>query len=158
MDNSRLTYISHTRVVAMLMIVYYHCICCYSGAWPDGSIYSAYRLTFYQVLGTLMMNFHLPIFTIIAGFLYAYLSHNGHYNDKTKFIAGKFKRLIIPYIIVGLFIVFFQDIPIRWMYIGISHLWYLLFLFECFLACIILNINGFTPPYGIYQANQTRKV
>lgn len=146
MTNSRLTYISHIRVVAMLMIVYFHCICCYSGAWPEESAYSANRVPFYQVIGALLSNFHLPIFTLIAGFLYSYLYQQGRYNNKLRFIQGKIKRLIVPYIAVGTFIVFFQDIPVKWMYLGISHLWYLLFLFECFLICTLLNINGFTPP------------
>lgn len=129
----------------MIMIVYYHCICCY-GVW-QGYDFSAQYIPFYNVASKLIVNISLPIFTMVAGYLYAYLYERGKYRNKKIFLFNKTKRLILPYITIGILLLFLQpwrELPS--MLKGISHLWYLLFLFECFMIVSLLKINTLPPP------------
>lgn len=48
----------------------------------------------------------MPLFIFISGFIYSYNKlERDKYSDKNLFIENKFKRLIIPYILVGVFYV-----------------------------------------------------
>lgn len=57
----------------------------------------------------------------------------GGYDDTVKFIKGKWQRVLMPYIIVGAFLCLLQHRNIGQMLNGISHLWFLLTIFECYL-------------------------
>lgn len=151
----KLLYISYLRVMAMLIIVFYHCFCCYSGIWSTTRPWVAFEIPFYHILGTLLLNFHLPLFTIVAGYLYSFLAQQGHYEDKRKFIIGKVKRLLVPYIIVGTFIIILQDRPILQIVNGFSHLWYLLFLFGCFVIVTLLKIKDPPPEKSLQDIGGT---
>ncbi len=67
---NKLNYISLLRVVAMLMVVYYHVICPYS-MWrvPEGA---GFYLPVYVGIATALRNIHMPIFFLIAGYLFGY--------------------------------------------------------------------------------------
>lgn len=49
-----------------------------------------------------------------------------------KFVKDKTLRVLIPYVIVGLFLCILQDVDILQMLNGISHLWFLMTIFECY--------------------------
>lgn len=56
----------------------------------------------------------------------------GGYSDNVKFVKDKALRVLVPYIIVGLFLCLLQDRDISQMLNGISHLWFLMTIFECY--------------------------
>ena len=49
-----------------------------------------------------------------------------------KFVKDKTLRVLVPYAIVGLFLCLLQDRDIAQMLNGISHLWFLMTIFECY--------------------------
>ena len=65
----------------------------------------------------------------------SYLAINvlGGYADSGKFLKDKALRVLLPYFIIGLSLVFLQHREIRQMLYGISHLWFLISIFECYL-------------------------
>lgn len=67
---NKLNDISVLRVVAMLLVVYYHNICPYSmwRAPEDAGFY----LPEYVGIATSLRNIHMPIFFLIAGYLFGY--------------------------------------------------------------------------------------
>lgn len=125
--------ISVLRCCAMLMIVFYHCICPY-GVWTDASYSVDFHVPLWDVFLDLMRNIHLPIFFVLAGYLYGYKRYMGGYNNFVKFIQKKFLRVMVPYILVGFLIVFVQKQPVYSLLYGISHLWFLMTIFECYIA------------------------
>lgn len=57
----------------------------------------------------------------------------GGYGNTIKFVKGKTLRVLVPYLIVGLFLCILQDRDMGQMLDGISHLWFLLVIFECYM-------------------------
>lgn len=56
------------RVVAMTMVVLYHCTCYYSHpTWPFGE--GPYNPVL-KIITTLMGGIHMPVFVFISGYLY----------------------------------------------------------------------------------------
>lgn len=117
----------------MLMIVFYHCICPY-GVWTGASYSVDFHVPIWDVFFDLMRNIHLPIFFVLAGYLYGYKRYRGGDNNFVKFVQKKFLRVIVPYILVGFLIVFVQKQPVYSLLYGISHLWFLMTIFECYIA------------------------
>lgn len=127
-DNS----ISVIRVIAMIMIVLYHCFCYNAGIWSFGGpiTYNDFGLAIIRDLSLLGLNF----FVLISGLLYYRIEETGKYNNTCKFLNNKIKRLLVPYIIWGILlclILYGRQDPMDIFY-GISHLWFLLMLFEIF--------------------------
>ena len=125
--------------MAMLMVVVYHCFCAYSFCeldpkhWGLGVGFNQSYLHLSKYLHTIDM----PAFTLISGYLYAFLRLKcGRYEDKFEFLKKKAKRLILPYGIW--FSVILLLMPDRGtfsdIFRGIDHLWYLLMLFWCFVT------------------------
>lgn len=131
--------ISLLRVLAMIFIVFYHCICFY-GIWhfdeaPRYENIEAWRDA---------CNVALQLFMFISGYLYATnLIKRKRYVSVQGFLRGKVQRILVPYIFWALLmIVVLQDPFINILY-GESHLWFLLTLFITFIV--------FTPPiYWIF--------
>ena len=80
----------------------------------------------------MLLQIHLPIFFLISGYLYGYKRNLGGYSDNVKFVKDKTQRVLVPYAIVGLFLCLLQDRDISQMLNGISHLWFLMTIFECY--------------------------
>ena len=130
----RMLNVSLLRVLAMLMIVLFHCMCYNAGNW---SVYPCERpddLT--MDVASVIVSIALPFFFFISGFLFAviYKNKNG-YRDWKAFLVGKLKRLILP--TVTWTIIYLILLPFRytvWEYIsGIRHLWFLPTLFVIFI-------------------------
>lgn len=49
------------------------------------------------------------------------------------FVLGKTKRVLLPYLIVGVFHCLLQDRDMEQMLYGVSHLWFLVVIFECYM-------------------------
>lgn len=125
--------ISVMRVFAMLLVVLYHCLCPYTSIW-DGSPYGiGFHVMAWQVLDGMLMQIHLPIFFLISGYLYGFKRIRGGYSDTKRFVRDKAMRVLLPYIIVGLFLCVLQHRELLQMLNGVSHLWFLVVIFECYM-------------------------
>lgn len=124
--------ISILRVSAMLLVVFYHCLCPYS-IWEGTDYFIGFHVQSWDVVDGMLAQIHLPIFFLISGFLFGYKRNMGGYSDNVKFVNNKVMRVLLPYVIVGLFICLLQDRDIGQMLDGISHLWFLLTIFECYI-------------------------
>ena len=142
-NTNKLEYISQIRVLSLFMIVFYHCICFYLGRW---GLPCADKVTpLWSVIAPSMVNIGLTNYVLISGFLYSYLYRKGKYHNLLSFIKGKTLRLLIPYFVWSLFIIYL--IPgsgqrLSGMLYGINHLWFLLMLFELFLIVSIANVGS----------------
>ena len=144
--------ISIIRVLAMVAIVSYHSFCYNIGVWSNvfgqpivyGELLSA-------LFGTLVM-IALNAFVFISGLLYYRISLTHKYDDTKKFVKNKILRLLLPYLFWGLLLclIFYgKEEPSSILY-GISHLWFLLMLFDVFVFVTLtrrlwfrLNMPGY---------------
>lgn len=124
--------ISILRVSAMLMVVLYHCLCPYS-IWDHTDYYIGFHVYAWDVVDGMLAQIHLPIFFIISGYLYGYKRIRGGYSKTRVFVYKKYERVLLPYLIVGLFLCLLQQRNVVQLLNGISHLWFLLVIFECYL-------------------------
>ncbi len=76
MTGKRLYSISILRVLAMLLVVYYHCICPYY-IWSSGVDCAEVTVPLYTKLSLGLLKVHLPIFFIAAGYLFGYKRFRG---------------------------------------------------------------------------------
>lgn len=123
--------ISVMRVMAMLMVVFYHCLCLYS-IWDGTDYFIGFHVASWDIVDGMLAQIHLPIFFLISGFLFGVKRNVGGYNNVSKFIQNKAVRVLAPYMIVGIFLCFLQHRDFTQMLDGISHLWFLLVIFECY--------------------------
>lgn len=130
-DSNYFNDISLLRVSAMLMVVFYHCLCPYS-IWDGSDFYIGFHVPIWDVVDGMLLQIHLPIFFLISGYLYGYKRNRGGYSDNVKFVKDKTQRVLVPYAIVGSFLCLLQDRDISQMLNGISHLWFLMTIFECY--------------------------
>lgn len=131
--------ISAIRVFAMLMIVFYHCLCYNLGVWPwfenDGSVYSPLEAAFIRNNAYV----GLDAFVFIAGMLYLRIGNTGKYDIIGHFVTNKASRLLIPYLSWGILqcLIFYGfEKPSNLLY-GSEHLWFLLMLFEVFIIAAL---------------------
>lgn len=120
------------RVVAMVMVVLYHCTCYYAHPhWPFGEGPFNPLL---KMITTLMGGVHMPVFVFISGYLYWMLKRDGHYDNLIIFYKNKILRLLVPYFVVGigLIMIFDNFYTGETLLYGICHLWFLLMLFGLF--------------------------
>ena len=122
----------------MLLIVFYHCICPY-GVWTNAEYSTNLSVPIWSVLIGVLSSIHLPMFFVLAGYLFGYKRNLGGYGDIILFAKGKFLRVVIPYIFVGLLIVIIQKERVIGLLTGISHLWFLMTIFECYIAGRVLD-------------------
>jgi len=126
----------------MLIVVIYHCILFWKGAWFTGN--PVYESKLLDILATWMNSFHIYGFTLVSGYLFHYLKcEKTKYDRFVPFVINKFKRLLVPYVFVSLvwaipFAVYYFDYSVRDIIIrfgfGVSpnQLWFLLMLFWIF--------------------------
>ena len=132
-----LEYVSYIKNWTMILVVLYHCLCGYSNIW--GEEYSWKLVPIWSNLAHILVYFHMPIFTLMSAYLYAYLEANQTYNNTSVFIEKKIKRIMVPYLIWGTIVCLIQQCDFYYLFFGISHLWYLLFLFEAFISFYLIN-------------------
>ena len=138
-ENRKISSISIMRVTAMTMIVAFHSIYFYSGMWKVlGGIY----VPVWEKADRFLDSIDLSMFVFISGFLFGYLFiHKQKYRDIKKFLLGKIRRLIVPYMVWGVFLIVPIPSLFNWrdLLFGICHLWFLLMLFWIFLFAIIIT-------------------
>ena len=88
------------KTVLMLIIVLYHSIVFWGGAWF--SVEPVITSLAFDVLSDWMNSFHIYGFVLVSGFLFYHLKFNlGKYQKYSRFIINKTKRLIVPYALVS---------------------------------------------------------
>lgn len=135
---NRLNDISYLRVFAMLLVVFGHCICPYS-IWHDPGYTAGFQVDIWEVSIASISQIHVPLFFLIAGFLFGYKRILGGYSNRSQFVKNKIDRILIPYIFVGIFMCLIQRRPLWEMCLGVSHLWFLMTIFECYVAGYLLE-------------------
>lgn len=136
--------ISVIRVLSMVFIVVYHCVC-YFGIWdeyfPDAPQYQNIEsMRFLCILS-------LQMFTFISGFLYA----RGKSRSVAETLCLKTMRLLVPYVFWAVVLAVFFPVICNWQvfFSGMLHLWFLLMLFGCFLVVSLTKYEEWKLPYMI---------
>ncbi len=113
----------------MILIVLYHCLCPYTHMWGQPALH----FQLYENIALPILLVSMPTFVFISGYLYYILKEEKqHYENNKDFILKKAKRLLIPYILIGILLLIIKDdTPARFLK-NFSHLWFLLMLFDIF--------------------------
>ena len=138
MEQQRICTISSMRVIAMTMIVAFHSLLFYTGTWWH---FQGPIVSLWVKCSKFLDSIDLSMFVFISGFLYGWLYlFKGKYQNRIRFILGKARRLLIPYMVWGVLMVLLQPSIHNWSSLstGISHLWFLLMLFWIFCISIVL--------------------
>lgn len=136
------------KVLATVLVVVAHATVMYTNS---GAIAVAGTSAFLTYLTEYIYSFHMPLFFLLSGCVYGYCIEHGKYERAIPFIFSKFKRLIIPYLFFGLFVVtptmlalgLWDSGLIEYIYRGIvlalnsRHLWYLPALFFIFVLSAV---------------------
>lgn len=133
MGKQRLNNLSLLRVLVMLIVVWYHCLIGYTAAW-HGDPYGAGIVPLWQGMLPVIASFHMSVFTILSGYLYGYGRSWGGYNNVKAFVGKKSYRVLIPYLFWGVVLILIQEREVKTLLTGVSHLWYLLFIYEAYLS------------------------
>jgi peptidoglycan/LPS O-acetylase OafA/YrhL len=145
LPKGKLEDVSFLRAFAIIAVVLYHSFAPYM-AWNyvKSPIDSVYDSIFTNWFGARM-----PLFIFISGYLFSYLmNERGKYINIGEFIKKKGIRLIVPYIVFSLVIIwtnntaYYNDLSYLCERIltGYSHLWFILMLFWCFLLARLLRL------------------
>lgn len=149
MEKDKLNDYEIIKVIAILLVVFAHASRMYTS---DGIITPMHASIGLNYLTRYIYSFHMPLFVFVSGAIYYYVRKKlNKYDNISKFVVNKSKRLMIPYIIFGLFYVapimiglnLTKYSKIGYLGKGIilsldpRHLWYVFMLFNVF---IILRI------------------
>lgn len=88
------------KVFAILLVVLGHITILYSG---DGSLGYLPQNKITNFITSAIYIFHMPLFVSLSGAIYSIGYENGKYLHFIPFINNKIKRLIVPFIFVGVF-------------------------------------------------------
>lgn len=129
--------------VLLLIIIFSHSIAFWRGNWFT-AIEPGRSLGGTSIIIDFVSNFHVYAFTLVAGYIYYYVRYErGGYQHYIPFLMNKVKRLLVPYISIGLlWAVPFYCLFYKMGYIEIAkrlligdytaQLWYVLMLFWLF--------------------------
>ena len=157
-NNYKNIVVSETKTIAILLVIFYHCMLFYGGKstsfWPLSAGITSPEVI---VLTELLYNFSVPSLILCSGFLFL-LSTRNHPRSRWEMFKTKVKRLIWPYFIYGaLWLVplyTFFDIPAfgrpfhtdfvsgfisMCMGVFTDHLWFLWALFWATLFFILIR-------------------
>ena len=136
---SNLQNVALLRVLATFSIVVWHTYCSYI-CWgvADSPANYFYGMLFPRVFPIANM----PLFTIIAGYLFCYLlNEKNKYAEFKGFVINKVHRLLIPFLVLGTIMNLSQygKNLVDLLYGQPNHLWYCLMLFYCFIICWLVE-------------------
>ena len=136
--------LDYLKIIGVLLVVIGHCTSIYTGGWVFTSPVNS---PIYGLIASYVYTFHVPMLVFVSGAIYYYCRINKEkYSSIKSLIINKFKRLILPFLFVGII----YSIPIKYIigmtegniFINIKsfilgsntgHLWYLLMLFDIFI-------------------------
>ena len=134
----KLDFIIYLRCLALFMVVIGHALCIYSPFWRNHII--PINNLFWENTVRIIYLIHMPLFSIIAGYIYFYIRQNGGYDSPKVFFLKKIKRIFVPLMIFGFFECTF-DLNGNYgtLLLGPLHLWYLSFLLKCFIVTYLYD-------------------
>lgn len=119
---------------------------------PNGLIHPAVPSDLIGYVSLYIYSFHMPLFVFVSGSVYAYQTEVlGRSTGFSAFIKKKAKRLLIPYVVFGLLLIFLMfgcglrsnlsDYIINGILLSKDsrHLWFVLMLFEVFVLFYLMN-------------------
>ena len=138
------------KLIAIILVVFAHCSRMYTEL---GGVHPILSSNLLSKVTTYIYSFHMPLFFMVSGAVFAYCLDDGKYKATIRFIINKIKRLIFPYWIFGLFYVtpvmiyfHFTSLSVKdYIFSGIllsrdsRHLWYVLALFWIYLVAIFVK-------------------
>ena len=162
MNNEKVTLreLDYLKIIGVLLVVIGHCTSIYTGGWVFTSQVNS---PIYGLIASYVYTFHVPMLVFVSGAIYYYCRiKRGKYTSLKSLIINKFKRLIIPFLFIGIL----YSIPIKYV-IGMSdkniinsiktfllglntgHLWYLLMLFNIFILFYLYEKFILNKKYSI---------
>lgn len=152
--------LDYLKIIGVLLVVIGHCTSIYTGGWVFTSPVNS---PIYGLIASYVYTFHVPMLVFISGSIYYYCRINkGKYTTLKSLIVNKLKRLIVPFLFMGIF----YSIPIKYI-IGMTdgnifsniksfilglntgHLWYLLMLFNTFILFYLYERFVLNKKYSI---------
>lgn len=140
------------KVFATFLVVFAHVSRMYTGL---GVVTPQYTSVGLANVTYVIYSFHMPLYMCVTGMVYGLCVFDlGKYKDRrVDFLRNKAKRLLIPYVCVGLFYVapvmcllnFTEQSYLRYCITGIilggdsRHLWFISTLFCLFALCAVLD-------------------
>jgi len=134
------------RLFLIVMLVFYHAFCIFSGAWAPIESYP--EIPIYSILDKLSYACLLETFVFISGYILGYqVKKKGVIAlSANSIFIKKFKRLIIPSILFSfLYVLLLGNITqpiIQTLYSlinGVGHMWFLPMLFWCFVGVYVIE-------------------
>ena len=154
---NRLDFIVYLRCMALLLVVVGHGLCTYSPIW-ETHVTPIDNPLWRNVVG-LIYQIHMPVFSMISGYLYFYIRKKGGYDSPQVFFLKKLKRLMIPLLVFGLFeCIFDLNGDFKSLLVGPLHLWYLYFLIKCFIVTYLYDKWLLKTPWLILPLIMVLKV
>lgn len=140
------------RIIFILLLVWTHAFAPWHGSWKiiDSQVLAP---DYFEWAGMIAYYIFMPGFLFISGYLWRYSYVKSKQTlSISNYLYKKFKRLIIPCIILGaVYYCLFNDVSAPFITIvysivsGCGHLWFLPMLFWCFVFCCAI-INYPPPP------------
>lgn len=133
--------LDYLKIIGILLVVIGHCTSIYTGGWVFTSPVNS---PIYGLIAAYVYTFHVPMLVFVSGSIYYYCRINkGKYSSLKSLIINKLKRLIVPFLFIGIL----YSIPIKYIIgmiegniinniksfilgLNTGHLWYLLMLFD----------------------------
>lgn len=129
------------RSFAIVMVVAYHAYgLMYWGFVPKMT--ERFK-DLYYVVNEYVVNFRMPLFVFISGYLFSFLEHErGKYPTFMALLKNKFKRLIVPYLIfASIYIMTIEGGDWKTLMSGdCGHLWFITMLFWCFISMRLFSM------------------
>lgn len=128
--------IVYIRITAMMMVVFFHCVCFYTHQWSYGELF----VPEWQFTASFLNYIDMPVFVFISGYLYAYMKiEKEKYADNRLFLKEKAKRLILPYVVWTVINICLipSTFDITRILQGYSHLWFLMMLMMVFIIVTV---------------------
>lgn len=138
------------KILCVILVVLGHITRMYTDSSVFPMVNSSHIL---NLLTKVIYTFQMPCFMLISGCIFGYCIEKGKYQDYFQFVWNKFKRLILPYLGIGLLVLAPTMVCLhitnlsylRYCIDGIllmidcRHLWYLPVLFIIFCSTIFLK-------------------
>lgn len=130
-ERTNIFFITNLKAVAIMSVVLFHCLCPYTPAW---NCLEEFCVGWVIVLARFINALTMPLFFILAGYLFFNGKMNGKYSEINKFLFNKFNRLVVPLFFWSMLVcLLLKRNYLSFFYNSPSHLWFLgtLFLMFC---------------------------